>query len=416
MSVGHIAVAFVVVWAHVFALGASPACPMHRAAPDRGADPGGAPSRPEAQAPTPTVPEATDEVTYIVRWGDTLHRIARTYGVDLRQLATANGIANPNHIYAGQVLVLPTPEGRVPPAPSATPTPTPAPSGDDEAPARSHLTRVLLLGADGTAQWRTDGIMLVLYNTQTRRAGILSIPRDLWVTIPGYGSGRINTVDYLGEQTDYPGGGPALLRAVLEENLGLTFDHYARIRFDGFMQVIDTVGGIDVTVEEPIEDIFPHPSRPGELLHMDLKPGPARLDGPMALAYARSRLSTSDFDRSRRQQQILTGLWRKLIRPESIRYVPELYGEFIATITTDLPLSKVLQLAHAGVTVRPEDVETLVIDLRLTKNWMTPRGSAVLLPVAEKLQGALRDFMATLERPPRSRAVGALPYCWGCPE
>lgn len=380
-----------------------------------------------AAEPTPTPGVAT----HLIRPGDTLYSIARTYQIDVYELIQINDIQNPNYINSGQTLILPptatppatltpsaTPEptATLPPGvtPSPQPTATPEPTAtlqpvwpfgpyteQNPLPIPENLVSVLLLGAEGTTHWRTDSIMLVLYNPATNRAGILSLPRDLWVAIPGYGYNRINTVDYLAEYTDYPGGGPALLRRVLRENLGLSFDHYVRVHFDGFIQIVDTLGGVDVAVDCAIEDIFPHPTKPGQTLHMDLQPGMAHMDGAMALSYSRSRLSTSDFDRAHRQQSVIEGLWRKGRRLDNIiPRIPQLYSDLNDAFITDLEPTKVVQLARAGLNVQPQNVQTMVVDWRLTKSWRTPEGAAVLLPDQQKIESSLIDFFNELNSPP----------------
>lgn len=388
--------------------------------------------------PTATTAESTPTsgaVTHRIRPGDTLYSIARTYQIDVFELIQINNIRNPNYINSGQTLVLPptaTPPASATPAATLKPTstlpagvtPTPRPTATPEPtatlqpvwpfgpyteqnplPIPDNMVSVLLLGAEGTTHWRTDSIMLVLYNPDTNRAGILSLPRDLWVAIPGYGYGRINTVDFLAENTNYPGGGPALLRRVLRENLGLSFDHYVRVHFDGFIQIIDTLGGVEVIVDCAIEDIFPHPTKPGEMLHMDLQPGIARMDGAMALSYSRSRLSTSDFDRAHRQQSVIEGLWRKGRRFDNIiPRIPQLYSDLNDAFVTDLEPRKVVELARAGLNVQPQNLQAMVVDKELTKGWRTPEGAAVLLPDQQKIEARLVKFFNGLNSPPSQAA------------
>ncbi|HBY98911.1 MAG TPA: hypothetical protein DEP84_34020, partial [Chloroflexi bacterium] len=271
-----------------------------------------------------------------------------------------------------------------------------------------NLVSVALLGAEGQSQWRTDSIMLVMLNPDTQRVGIISLPRDSWVTIPGYGHNRINTVDYLGESTRYPGGGPALLKRTLWENFGLPMHYYARVHFGGFIQIIDTLGGVDVTVDCEIADIFPHPTKPGQLVHMDLYPGVNHLDGTMALLYSRSRLSTSDFDRARRQQSVMKGLYQQARRTDTISRIPQLYQDLRETVQTDLSLTDIVALARHGLAVEPENVDAIVINHKLMRDWITPQSAMVLLPNEQLLQQTLTDFFNRLNLPPaRSLAEAA---------
>lgn len=410
-------------------------------------------------ATNPPEPTATAEpaptagpVVYTVQRGDTLYGIARRFHVTVYSLLQANTLYNPNLLYTGQQLVIPsyapptptlpptetpTPGPTPTPEPTSTPEPTPTPvppgflpplatpTAIAEAPQAAwpfgphregtslplppNLISVALLGAEGQSHWRTDSIMLVMLNPDTQRIGIVSLPRDSWVTIPGYGHNRINTVDYLGESTKYPGGGPALLKRTLWENFGLPMHYYARVRFGGFIQIIDTLGGVDVTVDCEIADIFPHPTKPGQLIHMDLYPGVNHLDGTMALLYSRSRLSTSDFDRARRQQSVMKGLYAQARRTDTIGRIPQLYQDLRETVQTDLSLTDIIALARHGLAVEPENVQAIVINHKLMRDWITPQGAMVLLPNETLLRQTLTDFFNKLNQPPaKSLAEAAL--------
>ena len=187
--------------------------------------------------------------------------------------------------------------------------PPPAPLPSDE------RINVLLLGIDrrGGKGWgyRTDTIIIVTVDPVQKTAGMLSIPRDLQVSIPGNGDDRINTANVWGYNNDYPGGGPALLKRTIETNFGIPIDYYIMADFQAFVEIIDTLGGIDVSVPTTLHDTkYPDP-KPGDLyafktVHFD--PGWQHMNGTRALEYARSRMSTSDFDRAKRQQLILVAI------------------------------------------------------------------------------------------------------------
>jgi LCP family protein required for cell wall assembly len=262
------------------------------------------------------------------------------------------------------------------------------------------LVSVVVLGVEGDSlHWHSDSIQVLMLNPDTQRIGIVGLPRDAWVAIPGYGHNRINVVDLLGERDKYPGGGPALLQRTLWENFALPMDFYARVRFDGFIEIIDTLGGAEVMVECPIDDLFPHPSNPDEVVSLDLSPGPHHLDGVMTLLYARSRWSTNDYDRSRRQQTVLKGLFRQAQDSDILTRLPQLYEQLAATVQTDLQLTDVLALARHALLVEPENVDTLVIDRRLLEDYITPEGAAVLLLDEAKIQARLHEFFTRLNQP-----------------
>jgi LCP family protein required for cell wall assembly len=147
---------------------------------------------------------------------------------------------------------------------------------------------MLVMGLDyrdweGEGPSRTDTMMLLTLDPVSRTAGMLSIPRDLWVNIPGFDYGKINTAYYLGELYDIEGGGPGLALQTVEELLGVDINYYAQVDFSAFENFIDEVGGIDVEVpfEITVDPIGPHNT-------VTLAEGTQHLDGATALAYARN--------------------------------------------------------------------------------------------------------------------------------
>ncbi|MCS6963197.1 MAG: LCP family protein [Thermoflexus sp.] len=243
-----------------------------------------------------------------------------------------------------------------------TPTPRPgAPRGGPEGipeprpllsfpPKRVNL---LLLGSDrrpGERLGRTDTIILASIDPDEPSVRLLGIPRDLWVYIPGWGFNKINTAYVHGELTHYPGGGYGLLQDTLRYNLGLTVHGYALVDFDGMRTIIDTLGGVDVNVRCPLYDVFPDPDNPAITGTLSLPtPGRYHLDGKHALWYMRSRHSTGDLDRSRRQQQVLEGLLDRLREGGWLLRVPSLWSGIRQTVQTDLGLDEVLWMASVGL-------------------------------------------------------------------
>jgi len=227
--------------------------------------------------------------------------------------------------------------------------------------------------------WRTDTIIVVAIRPHLGRVAMLSVPRDLWVSIPGYGYNRINVADYHGERTRGPGGGPALVAATLEQNLGISIQAYARVNFDGLIRIIDALGGVDVTVEryfdEWIDDADGTP-----LFHLQLVPGPQHLDGRTALNYCRSRRGTSDMDRSKRQQQVLLAMRKAALRPEVLPRLPGLINALSGTVQTDLPLTRVLSLLNLATKLDQDAFRQKVCDPSMVRDWVTPGGAQVLLP------------------------------------
>jgi LCP family protein required for cell wall assembly len=309
----------------------------------------------------------------------------------------------------------PTPGAFVPPTPTATLVftatliPSPTPSSAPVAVAQPVPTAVppvtlppdtvtiLLLGSDrreGWTHWRTDSIILVAVDTRGHTAGLLSIPRDLWVYIPGHGNERINTAELWGEMGKYPGGGPASIKKTIEYNLGLPVHYYVRVDLQGFVKIIDTLGGVTVDVDCPLSDRFPDPDSPTGFTDLDLVPGIHHLDGKMAQYYSRSRLSTSDYDRSRRQQKVIRGIWEQGLRLDILPKIPELWQTLGDTFQTDLSLEQVLTLAYLGTQMEPQNIHGHFIGRSAVTGWVTPKGAQVMLPNHEKIREVVAQFLA----------------------
>ncbi|MBN1581705.1 MAG: LCP family protein, partial [Anaerolineae bacterium] len=144
--------------------------------------------------------------------------------------------------------------------PTEMPTPTPKPPGAAQLPLGEDTLVIALLGIDeehDAGVWRTDSIILAFVQVKAKRISLLSVPRDLWVYIPGHGYDRINLVDSLGERTHHPGGGHGLLDETVRYNLGVPVDHYLRVDFQGFVNIVDALGGVTIHIEETFTDKFP---------------------------------------------------------------------------------------------------------------------------------------------------------------
>jgi LCP family protein required for cell wall assembly len=263
-------------------------------------------------------------------------------------------------------------------------------------PARPQTFNVVLLGTDrnetGKGTWRTDVMALVALDPETQVAGVLAIPRDLWVNIPDHEPDRINTVDFLGHYTKYAGDGQALLNRTLHENFGFGFDRFIRIDFNGFSQVVDELGGIDVVVDCPLEERFSDPVLPeGRLLKVT--PGLQHMDGPTALLYVRQRHDNGDSDRSRRQFKVLMALREKALKLDTLPLLPKLWTTYRANVQTDLSVPEILQLARWMVDFKTENLRGRIIDQTLADPWTTPKGAWVLLPRVDQIKSAYNDLL-----------------------
>ena len=241
---------------------------------------------------------------------------------------------------------------------------------------------VLILGLDRRPQQsnvvRSDTIVLATVYPAGPRAALLSIPRDLYVEIPGHGTSRINTAHFWGEN-QANGNGPALAIQTVAHNFGVQAHRYVRLDFDGFRAIVDAVGGLDVFVEKPIVDNA-YPTDDYGTMRIEIPAGLQHMDGETALRYARSRHGSSDFDRAQRQQQTIVALARRLLEPEVYASLPVIYRVVTDNVDTDVSFPDVLLLAPTLFRVGPDGIEHYVIDREMTRPWTTPTGGAVLLP------------------------------------
>lgn len=251
---------------------------------------------------------------------------------------------------------------------------------------------ILVMGVDQREQeqgpWRTDTMIVLSVDPASKSAGLLSIPRDLWVEIPGFAQDRINTAYVVGELNNYPGGGPALAKKTVQYNLGEPIHYYVRLNFTAAEQLVDLIGGIDVYVEQEINDpLYPDEGYGYDPLYIPA--GWQHMDGRLALRYARSRHGSSDFDRARRQQQILLAVRDKVSRLDMLPQLLPRAGEIANTlggaVQSDLTLDQVVRLVQLGAEIDPSRIRTAVIDSTMTQNWTTPSGAQVLIPNRERM-------------------------------
>ena len=245
----------------------------------------------------------------------------------------------------------------------------------------------------------TDTIMVLTVDPVTKTAGMLSIPRDMWVNIPGAGYGRINTAWAIGENAKLPGGGPQLAMQTVSQFIGVPIHYYVQVDFGTFVSFINLIGGIDVYVEERM---VLDPEGEGAD-HFVLKPGDYRhLTGKRALAYARCRhesqgCSGGDVGRAKRQQQVILAIRDKVLEPETftslISQAPQLYAEFSSGVRTNLPLEDALRMAVLAKDIHVDDIRQGVIDTTMaipTDTTINGVPANVLRPVPDLIR-ILRD-------------------------
>ena len=261
---------------------------------------------------------------------------------------------------------------------------------------------VLLLGIDrrgSKRSWgfRTDTIIIVTVDRANNTAGMLSIPRDLYLEIPGVGETRINEANVYGYSRNYPGGGPALLKRTIEFNFGIPIDYYIMVDFQGFEQIIDTLGGIDVDVPRSLRDTMypdPLPGDPHHFTTIQFEAGPQHMSGERALKYARSRYTTSDFDRAKRQQLILIAIRDKALKLDLIPKLPTLAVTMLDTVRTDMTVDEMFQLARLAPKIDMGNIEQVVLQKPLVYGYRTESGAAVQLPKWDLINEVIADLFS----------------------
>lgn len=266
------------------------------------------------------------------------------------------------------------------------------------------LFNVLLLGSDGEITndgfVRTDTMIVLSINRTTGTVAMLSLPRDLFVYIPAWRMARINLTYARGQSGGWSDGTFELMRQMLLYNFGINVHYYAMIDLSGFKEIIDTIGGVDVAVDCAIEDLpligAEVPSmarRVNEDGFFALDVGYYHLTGPEALWYARSRHNSTDFDRGRRQQQILRAIWRKARDTGQLARLPQLWGQITQVVDTNLSLEDMLGLLPIALNLNPNAIENFALTRTYhTTPWQTPDGDYVQLPVYDTLRPLLEDF------------------------
>lgn len=270
--------------------------------------------------------------------------------------------------------------------------------------ANNDIVNIVLLGSDqdvdpGDRSFRTDSMLIVSINRTANVVSMLSLPRDLYVYIPTQGMQRLNTAFGTGEIIGFqPNGGFGLLQQTVLYNFGIPLHYYARISLNGFKTIIDSLNGIDVAVDCPIKDlryqgpVTERTPEPTEYTDFTLQPGFYHMNGSLALWYSRVRKNTTDFDRSRRQQQVLRAMWKTGREQNLAVKVPELWGTIYPLIKTDLTLPDVLSLLPTALSLKPGDIRTFYMQKGYELEHFAAPGADVQIPSSPGFQETLNRF------------------------
>ncbi len=243
------------------------------------------------------------------------------------------------------------------------------------------VVNIALFGSDARPNeggWRTDTILILSLDRNAGTATLLSIPRDLYVYIPGWRVERINTSDVRG--------GFELDRQVFLYNFGLRIDHYARIDFGGFVSGIDSLGGIDVQVTGYLNDECGH-------RQWRYAPGVYHMDGFTAMCYVRMREASSDFDRLRREQEVILAIFSRVVTLDGLTRAPQLFDQFSSLVKTDVTIGDLLPLVPLAASVAADHskIRQFSVGPTLVSPWRVPySGAQVLLPNRDAILSLLQ--------------------------
>lgn len=287
--------------------------------------------------------------------------------------------------------------------PTSTPTPLPSPTsenpwGDFPGPVEpsaieiprpmpridfpEDVVNIIILGSDyrpDRTGSRSDTIIVLSLDPGAGTATMISIPRDFYVYLPGWRVDRINTAD--------PRGGPEMVKNTILYNLGIEIDYWVRVYFSGFVNAVDLLGGIYVYVGSYVED------QCGSTIYK-YSPGLYAMDGYTALCYVRMRKMTSDFDRLRRQQEVVKALFNRVLNLDGLSRVPQLYDQFDSLAQTDMKLDDILPLVPLAATIASDSsrIQTYSINYDMVTMWRVPySGASVLLPKWDAVKDMLQE-------------------------
>ncbi len=311
------------------------------------------------------------------------------------KLPTCSGGLDPA---TGFVPIDGTPQPAAPPTPEALPEAALPPAWDG-----ASRINILFFGLDyrdwevGQGPPRSDTMIVFTIDPITKQAGMLSIPRDMWVNIPGFGYGRINMAYPDGEGAKLPGGGAALAMKTVEQFLGVPIHYYAQVDFATFAQFIDYLGGVDVWVEETLTL---DPIGPGKDKFKVNCCGYRHMNGWRTLAYARTRKTKDgDIDRAHRQQLVIAAIKNKVFDPKNfsklIQNAPAIYAQFQAGIHTNMAFEDAVKLAVLGKDVQLAQMRVIDTTMVTFDNvTLGGQNASIMKPLADKIR-VLRDEVFT---------------------
>lgn len=241
-------------------------------------------------------------------------------------------------------------------------------------------TNILLLGTDraieGTSLSRTDTIVLTTVVPLRPYVGMLSIPRDLWVSIPGVGENRINTAYFFAENQQ-AGSGPEATLATIRQDFGVDVHYYVLVKFEGVQAIADTLGGVKIELDSPMSGY---------------SAGRHVLDGEQSLAFVRDRQGSDDFFRMARGQLFLKSIGKQMLSPDYWPRVPQTMLAVFNSVDTNIPMWLWPRLALAVLRSGTDGIDARVVSRDMVTPFTTSGGAQVLDPNWDKINPVLMEM------------------------
>lgn len=270
------------------------------------------------------------------------------------------------------------------------------------------IVNILLIGAatnNPNNPGLTDSLMVLSINRTAGVVSAVSIPRDLYVYLGQFKMQKINTAYFYGEE-NHLDGFKVLTDAILY-NLGLNIDYYVRVNYTGFTDIIDSLGGIDITVDCVIRDWkLKSPELDKQVAEnyeiFTLKVGRWHMDSELALWYVRSRKTSSDLDRGRRQQDMLRAIWRKIRASNMLQTLPETWNVLSQNVITNMTLADVAGMLPLALNIDTSDIRYFTFrQQHEVVNAYSPKGQAILVPQRE----AITELLQQVVLPPNASQI-----------
>ena len=245
---------------------------------------------------------------------------------------------------------------------------------------------ILLIGIDqrpDDASFRTDVMLLVNIDPNNSKVSVVSFPRDLWVQVPSLYEMKINEVMQMGHEE--------ALAEAYQANFGVKPDYYVSTNFNGFVEFIDNRGGVDVEAAQGLTDSSISVWQRGGFCTVD--PGTVHMDGATALWYVRSRHTSSDLDRLRREQEVLYAVFKKMMRINTFSQLGQMKEELGNHVQTNLEIDRVLGLVPIGLRVfkDPSSVQKFAVGEEQADEMISWNGQSILLPKEGAIPKLLKE-------------------------